>query len=294
MGAVQTMVVTGAGRGLGRVTAEKLAAAGHEVLLHARRPEAAAAAANAIRTAHPGARVTPCSADLSSTAEVRGLAAELLAGRARIDVVLHIAGVMQQSETRRMTAEGVEETLAVNALAPFLLSGLLLPALAASPAARIVNVSSRRHLPDSHGAPVDFDFADPMEERGYDPDRAYKNSKLAVLWMTYEQARRLAGQPISANAVCPGFVPVTASDSARGAKRIFMRTVLARMPFAVSVDAATDSLAFMARDALLEGVTGAFYGEQHPIESSPESRDTAKAARYWAMAERLTGFVWPT
>jgi len=291
---MQTILVTGAGRGLGRATAEKLAAAGHHVVLHARRPEAAEAAAAAIRAGHPSAILTAYAADLWLTAGVRALAADILATHARIDAILHIAGVMQQSETRRVTAEGIEETLAVNTLAPFLLSGLLLPALAASPAGRIVNVSSRRHLPDSHGAPVDFDFDDPMQEHGYDPDRAYKNSKLAVLWVTYQQAGRVAGRSITANAVCPGFVPMTASDSASGVKRIFMRTVLARMPFAVSVDAATDSLAFMATDPGLDGVSGAFYGERHPIDSSAESHDAAKAARFWAMAERLTGFTWPT
>jgi len=287
-----TILVTGAGRGLGRVTAAKLAAAGHHVVLHARRPEAAEAAATAIVAAHAGARVTPHAADLASIAAVHGLTVEVLAAHEQIDVVLHIAGVMQQSRTRRLTTDGVEETLAVNTLAPFLLSGLLLPALERSPAARIVYVSSRRHLPDSHGAPVDFDFDDASLAAGYDPDRAYKNSKLAVLWVTYEQARRLTGRPMTTNAVCPGFVPMTASDSASGVKRAFMRTVLARMPFAVSVDAATDSFAFMATDPSLNGITGRFYGEQHPIASSAESHDAAKAARFWALAEALTGFAW--
>jgi retinol dehydrogenase-12 len=290
---MSTILVTGAGRGLGRVAAEKLAAAGNRIVLHARRPEAARAAAEAIRATHPDTEVTAHAADLASLAGVRALAADILAAHERLDAVLHVAGVMQQSETRRLTVDGFEETLAVNALAPFLLSGLLLPALERSPAGRIVNVSSRRHLPESHGAPVDLDLDDPMLERGYNPDRAYKNSKLAVLWITYQQARRLPPRPITANAVCPGFVPLTASDSARGLKRAFMRTVLVRMPFAVSVDAATDSLAFMAVDPSLNGVTGAFYGEQHPIESSPDSHDEAKAARFWALAEELTGLRWP-
>ncbi len=290
---MQTILVTGAGRGLGRVTAQKLAAAGHHVVLHARRAEAAEAAAREIRAREPGAAVTTAFGDLSSMAGVRALAGNILAAHERLDTVLHVAGVMQQSETRRLTQDGIEETLAVNALAPYLLSGLLLPALERSPAARIVNVSSRRHLPDSHGAPVDFDFDDPVLGRGYDPDRAYKNSKLAVLWVTYQQARRLTGRPITANAVCPGFVPMTASDSATGLKRAFMRMVLPRMPFAVSVGAATDSFAFMATDPSLEGVSGGFYGEQHPIESSPESRDAERAARFWTLAQELTGFVWP-
>lgn len=290
---MSTILVTGGGRGLGLGTAEKLARSGHHVVLHARRPEAAEAAAAAIRAASPGAQVTPHAADLSTMGAVRSLAGELLAAHERLDAVLHVAGVMQQSETRRLTADGYEETLAVNALAPFLLTGLLLPALQRSPAARVVNVSSRLHLPDSRGPSVDFDLDDPMLERGYGPDRAYKNSKLAVLWVTYEQARRLAGGPVTANAVCPGFVPLTASDSAHGAKRLIMRTILVRMPFAVSVDEATDSFVFMATDPSLDGASGGFYGERHPIESSPESHDAAKAARFWALAERLTGFAWP-
>jgi retinol dehydrogenase 12 len=182
--------------------------------------------------------------------------------------------------------------VAVNALAPYLLSGLLLPALERSPSARIVNVSSRRHLPDSHGAPVNLDLADPQLTAGYQPDRAYKNSKLAVIWLTHEQARRLPST-ITANAVCPGFVPMTASDSAGGLKRAFMRTVLSRMSFAVSVDAATDSFVFMATDPSIEGVSGRFFGEMREIESSPDSHDDARSSRFWTLAAELTGFAWP-
>ena len=289
---MQTILVTGGGRGLGRETARKLAAAGHRVVLVARTPAAAEAAASGIRARHPGAEVTTHAADLSSLAAVRALAAAVLAAHERLDAVLHVAGVMQQSPTRRLTVDGIEETLAVNALAPYLLSGLLLPALERSPSARIVNVSSRRHLPDSHGEPVNLDLDDPQLARGYHPDRAYKNSKLAVIWLTHEQARRLPGT-ITANAVCPGFVPMTASDSAHGLKRAFMRTVLPRMSFAVSVDAASDSFAFMATDPSIEGVSGRFFGEMHEIESSPDSHDDARAARFWALAAELTGFAWP-
>ena len=124
--------------------------------------------------------------------------------------------VMQTSPTRRLSGDGFEETLAVNVLAPFLLTGLLLPALERAPSARVVTVSSRLRLPGSRGEPVDFDFEDPQLEHGYDPDRAYKNSKLAALWFTYELQRRLAPRPITSNAVCPGFVPATAAASTRG------------------------------------------------------------------------------
>jgi len=286
---MKTALVTGGGRGLGRVTAEKLAVAGNRVILVARTPEAAEAAAGEIRRNHPGAFVEPRSVDLSSLSEVRAFAS-LEAERGEvIDVLFHVAGVMQQSATRRVTVDGYEETLAVNVLAPFLLTHLLLPALERSPAARVVTVSSRLHLPGSRGEPVHFDFDDPQLERGYHPDRAYKNSKLAVLWFTYELQRRLPPRPITANAVCPGFVPATAAASTRGAMRFVMQHVMPRMPFAKSVDEATDALMFVAVDPSIEGVGGKFFGERRPIESSPESYDLERAGRFWELAADLTG-----
>ncbi|MGC8633518.1 MAG: SDR family NAD(P)-dependent oxidoreductase [Candidatus Limnocylindrales bacterium] len=284
-----TILITGGGRGLGRVTAEKLAAAGHRVLLVARTSGAATVAADQIRQAHPGVSVEPRAVDLSSLAQVRAFAAAELGRGEAIDVLFHVAGVMQTSATRRLTVDGYEETLAVNALAPFLMTNLLLPALQASASARVISVSSRLHLPGSRGAPVEFDFDDPQLERGYHPDRAYKNSKLAVLWFTYELQRRVAPRPITANAVCPGFVPATVAASTHGAMRFAMRHVLPHMRFATTVDAATDSFVFMATDPSLEGVGGKFFGEQRPIESSPASRDPDRARRFWDLASRLTG-----
>jgi len=180
---------------------------------------------------------------------------------------------MQTSKNRRVTIDGYVETLAVIVLAPFLLTALLQPALARSESARVVAVSSRLHLPGSRGESVDFDFDDPQLERGYNPDRAYKNSELAVLWFTYELQRRLALGPVTANAVCPGFVPTTAAASTTGFMRLVMSYVMPHMPFAASVDEATDGLVFMAVDPSLEGVGGKFFGERHPIESSPQSLD---------------------
>ena len=284
-----TILITGGGRGLGRATAEKLAAAGHRVLLTARTPSAGETAATEIRLRHPGARVELRAVDLASLAAVRAFANAQLELEAPIDVLFHVAGIMQQSPTRRITVDGFEETLAVNVLAPYVMTGLLLPALERSATARVVFVSSRLHLPDSRGVPVDFDFDDPQLERGYHPERAYKNSKLAVLWLAYELQRRLPPRSITANAVCPGFVPATAAASAHGVKRRFMQVVLPHMPFAVSIDAAADALAFMAVDPSIEGVGGKFFGECRPIDSSPESRDIDKARRFWELASALTG-----
>jgi len=284
-----TILITGGGRGLGRATADKLAAAGHRVLLAARTPSAAGTAATEIRQRHPGATVEPLAVDLASLSAVQAFADAVLEQDTPIDVLFNVAGVMQQSPTRRVTVDGFEETLAVNVLAPFLLTGLLLPALERSAAARVVFVSSRLHLPDSRGVPVDFDFDDPQLERGYQPERAYKNSKLADLWLAYELQRRLPPRPITSTAVCPGFVPTTAAASAHGVKRWFMQVVLPHMPFARSVDAASDALAFMAVDPSIEGVGGQFFGECRPIDSSPESHDIGRARRFWDLAAGLTG-----
>ncbi len=285
-----TVLITGGGRGLGRVTAGKLAAAGCRVILVARTAPAADRAVQEVRRAHPAASVEPASADLSSLDAVRGLAATIRSRDEPLDVLFHVAGVMQTSPSRRLSADGFEETLAVNALAPFLLTGLLLPALSRSAAARVVTVSSRLHLPGSRGAPVDFDFADPQLEHGYHPDRAYKNSKLALLWFTYELQRRLPPRPVTANAVCPGFVPTTAAASTHGALRLVMTHVLRHLPFATSVDAATDSLVFMALDPALDGVGGKFFGERREIASSAESHDLDRARRFWELAADLTGW----
>ena len=287
---MRTVLITGGGRGLGRGIAEKLAAAGCRVLLVARTAAASQTAAEQIHHTHPQAVVEARWVDLSSLAQVRAFAETVVGQDGPIDVLFHVAGVMQTSRTRRLTADGFEETLAVNVLAPFLLTGLLLPALEQAPAARVITVSSRLHLPGSRGAPVNFDFADPQLEHDYHPDRAYKNSKLAVLWFTYELQRRLPPRPITANAVCPGFVPATAAASTHGAMHAVMTYLMPHMPFATSVDAATDSLTFMAVDPTLNGVGGTFFGERHPIESSPESLDVDRAQRFWMLAADLTGF----
>jgi NAD(P)-dependent dehydrogenase (short-subunit alcohol dehydrogenase family) len=291
---MSTILLTEGNRGLGRVTAEKLAARGHAVVLTARDQAKGAAAAAEIRRAVPGARVEAMVVDLASLASVRAFSEAVLARGEPLDVLFHCAGVMQQSPTRRLTRDGFEETLAVNALAPFLLTSLLLPLLSRAPAARVVCVSSRMHLPGGRGAEVAFDFADPHLARNYDHDRAYKNSKLALLWFTYELARRLPPLPITANAVCPGFVPVTGAESTQGMLRFMMRWVLPHLPFARSVAEATDSLVWMATAPSLAGVTGKFFGEMKEIASSEESRDPDEARRFWALARELTGLAeWP-
>jgi len=292
----RTILITGGGRGLGRATAENLARQGHRVLLTVRDAGAGERARRDIRAAVAGADVKALLADMASLTSVRALADGLEHDGVVLDVLFNNAGIMQQSKTRRLSVDGFEETLAVNTLAPFVLVERLLPALSRAKAGRVVNVTSRLHLPGSRGVPVDYDFDDPNLERGYDPDRAYKNSKLAILWVTYELARRLKAQDsrVTANAVCPGFVPTTAAASVTGFTHFLLSKVLVHLPFARSVEEATDSFTFMALDPSLEGVSGAFYGEKQRLRSSPQSYDQDQAKRFCDWAQGVTGIAsWP-
>lgn len=280
----KTILLTGGNRGLGRATAEVLARGGHQVLLTARDAAQGAAARESVLAAVPSAAVEVLGLDLGSLDSSRRLA-ESLRDRP-LDVLLHNAGVMQQSHARRTTVDGFEETLGVNVLGPMLLTRLLLPMLLLAPAARVVCVSSRLHRPASRGVAVNFDFADPELRSGYQPERAYKNSKLALLWFTYELARRLPPRPITANALCPGFVPTTAAVSTRGLTRLLLQYVLPHMPFATSAATAAEHIAEMAAGPLLEGKSGTYWEDGAQSDSSPESRDPDKARRFfdWACA----------
>ncbi len=282
-------MITGGGRGLGRATAAKLASLGHRVVLTARTAFAARRAVEQVRAQTPSAQVEGRALDLSSLEQVRTFADRLSGEGFPIDVLFNCAAVMQRSEARLTTVDGFEQTLAVNVLAPFLLTHGLMPALRRSREARVVNVSSRLHLPGSRGKPVDFDFGDPNLVHGYGPERAYKNSKLAMLWFTYELQRRLGLSPVTANAVCPGFVPMTASSGSVGVERWLMRHVLEHLPFASTVDQAVESFVFMALDPSLAHTGGQFYADEKPIASSPESYDEVKAKRFWDSAVSATG-----
>jgi NAD(P)-dependent dehydrogenase (short-subunit alcohol dehydrogenase family) len=183
-------LVTGATSGIGLVTALGLAQRGATVVLAARNSEKAAAAATRIRDETGNTSVAVLLADLSVQAEVRRLAQGFLSSYPRLDVLVNNAGAFFHS--RHESADGIEMTWALNLLAPFLLTNLLLPRLKASAPARILNVSSFMHRV------ARIDFEDLEGERGYLRTRAYGQSKLGLVILTYEFARRLngAGTPV--------------------------------------------------------------------------------------------------
>ena len=181
----QTVLVTGGTGGIGRATAVGLAALGARVGITGRDGSRTMRAASDIASEAGDAEVDGFAADMSSQAEVRRLAATVLAAYPRLDVLVNNVGGFWAH--RHLTADGLEHTFALNHLAPFLLTGLLLDRLTASAPARVVTVSSGVQ---SQGK---IDFEDLMGEQKYSGQRAYSQSKLANVMFTYELARRLAG-----------------------------------------------------------------------------------------------------
>jgi retinol dehydrogenase 14 len=273
----RTVLVTGATGGIGRATARGLASLGARVGIVGRDPDRAVAAANAIRQGSPAACVDVFVADLSSQGEVRRLATEVLATYERLDVLVNNVGGFWA--TRHVTADGFEHTFAVNHLAPFLLTTLLLERLEASGPARVVTVSSGAHTQ----ARIDFD--DLQGERNYSGPRAYNQSKLANLLFTYELARRLGSRPVTANALHPGMVRTGfGAEDQQAAWKVVAPLV---RPFLRSPACGALTSIHLASSPEVAGVTGTYFAERRPKQSSPLSRDRGVAGRLWQVSSDL-------
>jgi NAD(P)-dependent dehydrogenase (short-subunit alcohol dehydrogenase family) len=287
----KTVIVTGGSRGLGRLVAESLAGPEFEVVITSRDQAKGEVVAEEIRRASPeGATIHAMALDLASLAAVRKFTDAFMDRFSRLHVLLNNAGLMHEDRDRHLTKDGFEDTLQANTLGPFLLTARLLPILERSAPARIVNVSSRLHIPGSYGASVDFRFDDVHLANGYNRERAYKNSKLALMWLTYELARRIPPSNIAVNAVCPGFVPATQVESTHGLARFLNHYVLPLLPSATTPKAAAESILKIVTDRALDGTTGKFFGEGHEIPSSEESHDVEKAGRFWDLACEMVVF----
>lgn len=274
-------MVTGATSGLGLATAQKLVSPGATVIVVGRDAKKCAGVATSISSGSAVGAVDWLVADFADQDAVRRLAADAKERYPRIDVLVNNAGATFPK--RRLTPEGVELTLAVNHLAPFLLTTLLLDRLRESAPARIVNVSSVAH------ERARFEFDDPAMERGYRPFAAYGRSKLANLWFTYELARRLEDSGVTVNAVHPGLVRTALGDHSGALRRAGWRLLhLAYRKVSLSPDQSAEAIAHLASAPELDGVTGRYFVGREPAESSPASRDPAAAERLWALSEELT------
>lgn len=274
-------VVTGATSGMGVVVATEIARQGAAVVAVGRDPGRTEAAAERIRSATGNPAVAAAAADLSVLAEVRRLAEELRSRFRSLDVLVHNAGAV--FATRQLTMEGHERTWALNVLAPFLLTQLLTDRLLAAPRARIVNVASAAHR---FGR---IDLADLERAHRYTAFGAYGQSKLALLLLTYEWARRLEGRPVTVNALHPGFVATRFGRNNPGAFGFGM--ALAEFLFGLSAERGARTTIILATSPGVEGVSGRYFTRSRPHRSSPASYDAELGRRVFAACEAATGLA---
>lgn len=277
----KTVLLTGATAGIGRATAQALAARGADLLLVVRdRAKGEALAAELRNTAAvSGGQIQMFYGDLSSLADVRRVAQEVQNARGQLHVLINNAGAFFQ--TRDVTADGLERTLALNHLSPMLLTHVLTPLLTATPAARVVTVSS------SAQANGHLDFDDLQGQKRYTGFRAYSQSKLANVVFSNELARRLAPHGVTSNALHPGVVN---SDFGSGSRGIMgLGFSLIKRFVAITPQQGAQTTLYLAAAAEVQGVTGQYFERQKSARMNKEAQDAEIARRLWQESERLVG-----
>jgi retinol dehydrogenase-14 len=275
----KVVLVTGGTGGIGKATAIGLAARGARVGITGRDLARTEQVAADIRTASGNPAIDGFAADMSSQAEVRRLAAAVLDAYPRLDVLVNNVGGFWAH--RHQTADGLEHTFALNHLASFLLTNLLLDRLKASAPARVVNVSS--HV-QAEGR---IDFDDLQGARAYSGQAAYSQSKLANVMFTNELARRLEGTGVTANSLHPGVVRTSfgAEDQA------WLFAVVRRMvlPFLETPAQGAQTSIYLASSPDMDGITGQFFANMKVKTANKAAYDRAMVARLWQTSADLVG-----
>jgi NAD(P)-dependent dehydrogenase (short-subunit alcohol dehydrogenase family) len=266
-------LVTGASSGIGKVTARELSRLGAKVILVCRSRERGERALLELNLVLGSPRLHLLVADLSSQREVRRLAEEVRKNFETLHVLVNNAGV--NCRERQLTCDGIERMLAVNHLAPFLLSRLLADLLSKSAPARIVNVGSSAYR---HGR---IDLEDPNLERRYRPFAAYARSKLALLLASLEMAERLRGRGVSVNCLHPGLAATEIFRDHPPALR-FLFSVIGKSP-----ERAARSSLFLAASRQVEGVTGKFFIGGRPAALARHAQDPELRRELWELSETL-------
>ena len=276
-----TCLVTGATSGIGKETALRLAMLGATVIIVARDASRGAAAEAEITGRVPLAKVEVMTADLSSLAQVRRLAGEVLGRHSRLDVLVNNAGVI--SPRRQLTGDGLETTFATNHLGPFLLTSLLRGLLERSAPARVVTVSSAVH---KQVRAIPWDDLPRGAQSGQ--AQAYPVSKLLNILFTAELARRLAGTGVTANCLHPGFVRTSLGRDVTGVLGTVLPMILRLRP---GPEAGARTSVYLASSPEVAGVSGGYFVNCKPAEPGALAKDTQAAARLWALSEDLVGLA---
>jgi NAD(P)-dependent dehydrogenase (short-subunit alcohol dehydrogenase family) len=274
----KTVLITGATSGIGQEAALRLAQQGMRVIIGGRNPQKTRATVARIQKESGNPAVEALLADLSSLEEVRRMADEYKTRFNRLDVLVNNAGGFFSQ--RYTTADGFERTFAVNYLAPFLLTHLLVETLQDSAPARIVNVSSMAHIWGK------LHFDDLQSEKAYSGWMAYSRSKMALIYFTYELSRRLAGKRVTVNAVHPGFIKTNLQQNDRG---FFNSLVRALEVFAVQPAKGAAPLVHLAAAQKVEGVTGKYFSGTTQKRSHRFSYDQEIANHLWQVSAELCG-----
>ncbi|MFN2544607.1 MAG: SDR family oxidoreductase [Actinomycetota bacterium] len=276
------VVITGATNGIGLAAAEELAKRGAKLALVARSEERAQAAVRRISTAAGiGTEVDVLSADLSSQGSVRKLAEEIQQRYPRVDVLVNNAGAI--NEKRHVTDDGIELTWAVNHLAPFLLTNLLLDRLKESAPARIITTSSDAHTSAKEGIPFD----DLNAERSYAVRgfRRYGETKLANILFTAELGRRLEGTGVTANCFHPGLVATGFNKNNGPIMKIAM---LFARPFSRSPAKGAETLVWLTDSTEVSAENGGYFVDEKRATPNAPGQDMEAAKRLWEISEEQT------
>jgi NAD(P)-dependent dehydrogenase (short-subunit alcohol dehydrogenase family) len=278
----KVVLITGGTSGIGKAAATALAAMGAEVVVTGRNRERAEKAVAEIRRDSGGQKVSLMLADLAVQGEVRKLAEGLTERHDRLDVLVNNAGLIQSRRTE--TPDGIELTLAVNHLAPFLLTNLLLEVLKESAPSRIITVSSEAR----RSGQIDFD--DLQSRRRYRAFPVYGMTKLANILFTYELAERLRGTGVVANCVHPGGVNTNFGGNNRSLGILLFR---AFKPFMRTPEQGADTIVYLAIAPEAGAMTGKYLADRKEI-SPPQPRDAALQKRLWEVSEELTNLEVPS
>jgi NAD(P)-dependent dehydrogenase (short-subunit alcohol dehydrogenase family) len=278
----EVVLITGGTSGIGKAAATALAAMGAEVVVTGRTRERGEAALGEIRCASDSEKVSLMLADLAVQAEVRKLANTFRERHERLDVLVNNAGLIQSKRTE--TPDGIELTLAVNHLAPFLLTNLLLDLLKASAPSRVITVSSEAR----RQAQIDFD--DLQSERRYRAFPVYGMTKKANILFTYELARRLEGSGVVANCVHPGGVNTNFGENNRSPGILLFR---AFKPFMRTPEQGADTVIYLASSPEAAALNGKYLTDREEV-SPAEPRDAVAQKRLWEVSEALTDLEVPS
>lgn len=273
------VVITGATDGIGKETARQIAKMGAEIILVGRNKEKTELATAEIIESSNNPNIDYLLADLSEQNDVRKLADDIKRKFSNLDILFNNAGAA--FPTRKLTTDNIEKTFALNHLAYFLLTTLLLDLLKNSAPSRIINTSSAGHYTG------EIYIEDISLKNGYGMMKAYKQSKLANIMFTYDLARQLEGSNVTVNAFHPGFVRTNIGISELGILGKLLQPLIFRK--GISVEEGSKTSVYLLSSEEMEGISGKYYTKMRIKKTSDISYDVEAQKRLWELSEKLIG-----